>query len=128
MKLRLTDYDDNTFEDTDGSCEVCTWSGMMDHPTYTFTDSDGGDHVVEGWCKKWGHLYAHDVNVTVFAHWLHNAEFKDKVELDDYDYLINERDWDKFLNDILNSASYRSTEAELTESLTWALKGANNAD
>ena len=128
MKLRLAHYDDNTFEDTDGSCEVCTWSGMMDHPTYLFIDSDGGEHVVEGWWKEWGFLYSYDVNVPVFAHWLHDAEFKDEIELDHYDYLVNEHYWDKLLKDILDSASYCPTEAELTKNIAWALKGANNAD
>lgn len=128
MQLRLANYDDNSFEDTDGSCEVCTWSGMMDHPTYTFTDSDGGVHVVEGWWKEWGFLYTYDVNVPVFAHWLHDAEFKELDELSDYDYMTIEKAWNMFLEDILNSAQYCATEQELTRDLGWALKGANNAD
>lgn len=32
MKLRLTDYNDNTYMDTDGSCELCMYTGLLDHP------------------------------------------------------------------------------------------------
>lgn len=28
MKLRLTDYNDNTYPDTDGSCELCMYTGL----------------------------------------------------------------------------------------------------
>lgn len=41
MKLRLTDY---TYMDTDGSCELCMYTGLLDHPEFQFTDSDGGVH------------------------------------------------------------------------------------
>lgn len=36
MKLRLTDFDSNTYMDTDGSCDLCLYTGMLDHPLYTF--------------------------------------------------------------------------------------------
>ena len=29
MKLRLTDYNDNTYMDTDGSCELCMYTGLQ---------------------------------------------------------------------------------------------------
>ena len=32
MKLRLTNFDSNTYEDTNGSCELCMSTGMYDHP------------------------------------------------------------------------------------------------
>lgn len=34
MKLRLTDFDSNTYMDTDGSCELCMYTGMLDHPLW----------------------------------------------------------------------------------------------
>jgi hypothetical protein len=49
MKLRLTDYSDNTYMDTDGSCELCMSLGLLDHPEFQFTDSDGGVHSISGW-------------------------------------------------------------------------------
>lgn len=30
MKLRLTDYSDNTYMDTDGSCDLCMYTGLLD--------------------------------------------------------------------------------------------------
>lgn len=45
MKLRLTDYSDNTYMDT----------GLLDHPEFQFTDSDGGVHDISGWKSDWGH-------------------------------------------------------------------------
>ena len=39
MKLRLADY---TSMDTDGSCDLCMYMGLLDHPEFQFTDSDGG--------------------------------------------------------------------------------------
>ena len=38
MKLRLTDYNDNTYMDTDGSCEVCMYTGLLDHPEFKELD------------------------------------------------------------------------------------------
>lgn len=35
MKLRLTDY---TYMDTDGSCELCMYTGLLDHPEFQFPD------------------------------------------------------------------------------------------
>ena len=42
MKLRLTDYNDNIYMDTDGSCELCMYTGLLDHLEFQFTDSDAG--------------------------------------------------------------------------------------
>ena len=53
MKLRLTNFQPNTYEDTDDSCELCMWAGALDHSDHEFTDSDGGAHVVEGWHSDW---------------------------------------------------------------------------
>lgn len=39
MKLRLTD---NTYMDTDGSCELCMYTGLLDHPEFQFTNTYGG--------------------------------------------------------------------------------------
>ena len=42
MLLRLTGYNDNTYVDTDGSCDLCMYTGLLDHPEFRLTDSDGG--------------------------------------------------------------------------------------
>lgn len=132
MKLRLTGYDDNTYEDTTGSCELCMYTGLMDHPTYEFTDSYGGVHAVEGYYSDPWTLWAYDVNVPVFTHWLHDAEFKEPEDLikedEDYCWLSDERFWDEFLQDVLKAAQWCSNEERLNEELDWALKGENNAD
>lgn len=129
MKLRLTNFDSNTYEDTDGSCELCMWTGMMDHPTYEFTDSYGGVHVIEGWWSEWGFLYSFDVNVPVFTEWLHDAEFKDPKEIIEEDgYLAGECFWEELLTKVLKDAQWCSSMEELNASLDWALKGENNAD
>ena len=131
MKLRLTDYQDSTYEDTDGSCDLCTWTGMMDHPTYEFTDSYGGVHTVDGWYQDWGHMYVYDVNLPVFTTWLHNVEFKEPEEIDElpeYGCLSYIRFWEKFLGDIIRSAEFCSNEEELNEALDWALKGEADDD
>lgn len=125
MKLQLTNFDSNTYEDTDGSCEMCMSTGMYDHPVYTFTDSYGGKHVVEGWWSEWVFLYSYDINVPVFAHWLHTVEFKEPFELSEE---FDKRSWEDYLTKILSSASYNHAEEELNESLEWALKGADNVD
>lgn len=123
MKLRLTDFDSNTYEDTDGSCEYCMTTGMYDHPRYTFTDSYGGKHVVEGWWSEWGFLYSYDVNVPVFAHWLHTAEFKEPIGLsEELDHPSDKDFWEAFLTKVLQNAHYCSNEEELNEELDWALK------
>lgn len=132
MKLRLTNFDSNTYEDTDGSCDMCMYTGMLDHPVYTFVDSFGGEHVVEGWRFNWGHLTTYDVNVPVFSHWLHSVEFKEPIglseEFEEYIGLSDKRFWKSFLTDVLRAAQWCSNGEELNEELDWALKGANNAD
>lgn len=131
MKLRLTDYQDNTYEDTIGSCELCMFTEMLDHPTYEFTDSYGGVHTVEGYYSDPWSLWSYVVNVPVFATWLHNAEFKDLEEVAEYlnaEYYDEARQWEKYLHNIIVSAQYCSTKEELDESLDWALKGENDAD
>nr|DAS94124.1 MAG TPA: hypothetical protein [Caudoviricetes sp.] len=96
MKLRLTDYNDNTYMDTDGSCELCMYTGLLDHPEFQFTDSDGGVHDISGWESDWGHHNVkYNVNVPLFTYWLHE--------------LTNDA--------ILWSASGQSSE----EALSWAL-------
>lgn len=125
MELRLIDFDSNTYMDTDGSCEMCMTAGMYDHPVYTFADSFGGEHVVEGWWSEWGFLYSYDINVPVFSSWLHSVEFKEPFgKPEEFD----KRLWEEYLTKILSSASYSHTEEELSENLYWALKGANDAD
>lgn len=102
MKLRLTDYNDNAYEDT---------------------DSDGGVHDISGWESDWGHLsIKYNVNVPLFTYWLHDAEFKELDELAKEARLhgleANETDpWDTALDAILWSASGQSSE----EGLSWAL-------
>ncbi len=131
MKLRLTNFDSNVYEDTDGSCELCMWTGMMDHPTYEFTDSYGGVHTVDGWYSDWGHMNVYDVNVPVFTTWLHTVEFKELEEVVEYlsaEYCDKARQWEKYFYNILVSAEYCSNEQQLNKSLGWALKGVNNVD
>lgn len=82
MKLRLTDFQTNTKETVDGSCEKCMTTGTLDHPTYEFTDSHGGVHVIEGWYYDYGHhTTKYDINVPVFTTWLHTVEFKEPSEV-----------------------------------------------
>lgn len=132
MKLQITNYQDNTYEDTTGSCELCMYTGLMDHPTYEFTDSYGGVHTVEGYYSDPWSLWSYYVNVPVFTTWLHDAEFKEPEELieEDRDYylLSDGRFWDEFLHNIIVGAEYCSTPEEFNEALDWALKGEINAD
>lgn len=129
MKLRLTDFDSNTYEDVTGTCELCEFEGMMDHPIYTFTDSLGGVHAVDGWYSSWGDITSYSVNVPVFAHWLHTVEFKEPVGLsEELKHPSDERFWDEFLTRVLQNAQWCSNEEELNEALDWALKGETNAD
>lgn len=127
MKLRLTDYNDNTYEDTDGSCELCMYTGLLDHPEFQFTDSDGGVHDISGWESYWGHYdIKYNVNVPLFTYWLHDAEFKELNELEQEARLhspeANETDpWDTALDAILRSASGQSSEEDLDKALSWAL-------
>ena len=132
MKLRLTNFDSNTYEDTDGSCDMCMYTGMLDHPLYTFTTSYGESYTIEGWWSDWGHLMTIDINLPVFTSWLHDVEFKEPKELievnEDYTYLEGELFWEVFLLDILRGAQWCRTMEELNEDLRWALKGVNNAN
>lgn len=120
MKLRLTDYNDNTYMDTDGSCELCMYTGLLDHPEFQFTDSDGGVHDIRGWESDWGHHNVkYNVNVPLFTYWLHDAEFKELDELAKEPRLhgLGSNPWDTALSAILWSASGQSSE----EDLSWAL-------
>lgn len=127
MKLRLTDYNDNTYMDTDGSCDLCMYTGLLDHPEFQFTDSDGGVHDISGWESDWGHLeIKYNVNVPLFTYWLHDAEFKELDELAKEARLhslgANETDpWGTALDAILWCASDRSSEEDLDNALSWAL-------
>lgn len=120
MKLRLTDYNDNTYMDTDGSCELCMYTGLLDHPEFQFTDSDGGVHDISGWESDWGHLdIKYNVNVPLSTYWLHDAELDELAkEARLHGLEANETDpWDTALDAILWSASGQSSE----EDLSWAL-------
>lgn len=127
MKLRLTDYNDNTYMDTDGTCELCMFIGLLDHPEFQFTDSDGGVHDISGWASDWGyHNVKYNVNVPLFTHWLHGVEFKELDELADEARLhgleVDKADlWQTALDAILWCASDQSTEEELNKVLSWAL-------
>lgn len=125
MKLRLTDFQSNTYEDTDGSCELCMWTGMLDHPTYEFTDSNGGAHIVDGWYSDWGHHTTIDINVPVFTTWLHGVEFKEISAVAEYlgiDHLAGDRLWEEYLRQVIDSAAYCSDKDELNDNLAWALQ------
>ena len=128
MKLRLTDFQSNTYEDTDGSCDMCMYTGMLDHPTCEFADSNGGVHVVGGWYSDWGHHTTIDINVPVFTHWLHGVEFKEIHTVAEQLYigpLSGERLWEEYLRQVLDSAAYCSDEQELNDNLAWALLDAS---
>ena len=124
MKLRLTDY---TYMDTDGSCELCMFTGLLDHPEFQFTDSDGGVHDISGWESDCWHLdIKYNVNVPLFTYWLHDAEFKELDELAQEARLHgleeDETDpWYTVLDAILWSASGQSSEEDLDKALSWAL-------
>lgn len=125
MKLRLTGYDDNTYEDTTGSCELCMSTGMMDHPTYEFTDSYGGVHTVNGYYSDPWSLWSYDLNLPVFTTWLHDAEFKELEEVVEYlsaNYCDEKRQWEKYIHNIIVGAEFCRNDEELNESLDWALK------
>lgn len=132
MKLRLTNFDTNTYEDTDGSCDMCMYTGMLDHPLYTFTSSYGESYTIEGWWSDWGHLTTIDVNLPIFTTWLHDAEFKEPTEIieedEDFAHLPGDRFWEEFLMAVLKDAQYCSNEEQLNESLDWALKRFNNVN
>ena len=127
MKLRLTDYSDNTYMDTDGSCELCMYTGLLDHPEFQFTDSDGGVHSIIGWQSDWGqYIVKYSVNVPLFTYWLHDAEFKEldelAIEARLHGIWSDETDpWDTALDAILWSASDQSSEEDLDKALSWAL-------
>ena len=127
MKLQLTDYSDNTYMDTDGSCDMCMYTGLLDHPEFQFTDSDGGVHSIRGWESYWGHYNdKYSVNVPLFTYWLHDAEFKELDELAQEARLHgleeDETDlWYTVLDAILWRASYQTSEEELNKALSWAL-------
>lgn len=125
MKLRLTDFKSNTYEDTTGTCEDCSYTGMLDHPTYEFTDSDGGVHTVDGWFSSWGDLITLDIKLPMFTGWLHNVEFKGPETVADYigcsAFSSDDRLWEEYLFNILESAAYCDTEQELNDNLAWAL-------
>lgn len=123
MKLRLTNFDSNTYEDTDGSCDMCMYTGMLDHPEYTFTTSFGESYTIEGWWSEWGHLTTIDINLPVFTNWLHEAEFKEPIRLsEEYPGLSDNRFWETFLTDVLWCAEFCSDKKELNARLDWALK------
>ncbi len=129
MKLSLINFDSNTYMDTDGSCEICMSVGMYDHPIYTFADSHGGVHVVDGWWSEWGFLYSYDINVPVFSTWLHDVEFKELFGLsEELEHPSDNLFWEGFLTRVLQDAQYCSTPEELNEKLYWALKGEDDAD
>lgn len=127
MKLRLTGYSDNTYMDTDGSCELCMYTGLLDHPEFQFTDSDGGVHDISGWESDWGHYSVkYNVSVPLFTYWLHDAEFKELDELAEEARLrglgVNETDpWGTALDAILWCASDKGSEEDLDKALSWAL-------
>ena len=98
------------------------YTGILDHPLYTFTDSYGGEHVVEGWFSHWGHLSTVDINLPLFTTWLHEVTFKEPEELADYvsTELYGEF-WEKYLRRLLLEAQWCSTKEQLNEALSWAL-------
>ena len=104
MKLRLTNFDANVYEDTDGSCDTCVY------PLYTFTSSYGESYTIKGWWSDWGHLTTIDINLPVFTTWLHDAEFKEPTEIieedddDDFPRLPGVCFWEEFLLAVLKDA------------------------
>ena len=106
MKLQLTDYNDNTYKDTDGSCELCMYTGLLDHPEFQFTDSDGGVHDISGWGAS-----QHQVQRECATGCTTQSSRRHGLG-------ENETNpWDTALGAILWSASGQSSE----EDLSWAL-------
>ena len=57
------------------------YTGLLDHPAFQFTDSDGGVHNISGWESDLGHYNVkYSVNVPLFTYWLHDAEL-DEAQL-----------------------------------------------
>ena len=104
---------------------------MLDHPTYGFTTSHGDKHTVDGWYSDCGHHTTIDINVPVFATWLHKAEFKEVDAVAEelgIDHLANDRLWEEYLRQIIDSASYCSDEDSLNDNLAWALLDASTVN
>ena len=99
------------------------YTGLLDHPEFQFTDSDGGVHDISGW----EHLnIKYNVNVPLSTYWLHDAEFKELDELAQEARLrgleTNETDpWGTALDAILWSASDQRSEEDPDKALSWAL-------
>ena len=101
------------------------YTGMLDHPTYEFTTNHGDKHTIDGWFSSWGDHIVLDINLPVFAHWLHKVELKRPKDVADqlFDEYAPHRDlWDEYLWCILDSASNCDTEQELNDNLAWVLQ------
>lgn len=90
---------------------------MLDHPTYEFTDSHGGVHVIEGWYYDYGHhTTKYDINVPVFTTWLHDVEFKEPSDV--AEELVRDDDDDSKPSDSLWAESLNPTIKATVEQLT----------
>lgn len=75
--------------------------------------------------------FALDVHLPLFTHWLHGAEFKrpkDVAELSNIDGLSDERLWEEYLFQVLESAAHCDTEQKLNKNLAWALLGSQSTN
>lgn len=135
MRLRLTDFQSNTREGVEGTCELRMRTVMLNYPTYTFADSGGGVHVVEGWYSDWGDHIVIDVNLPVFTHWLHSVEFKqpkgvaEEPVRDDDDDTLQEASLDPAVEAIVeqimgDDVDEKSNDRLWAESLDTAIKAA----
>lgn len=109
---------------------------MLDHPTYEFTDSHGGVHVIEDWYYDYGHhTTKYDINVPVFTTWLHDVEFKEPSEVaeelvrDDDDDTLREASLDPAVEGIIeqimgDDVDEKSNDRLWAESLDTAIKAA----
>ena len=96
-------------------------TGLLDHPEFQFTDTDGGVHSISGWESDYSVKY--NVNVPLFTYWLHDAEFKELAqEARLHSLEEDETDpWYTVLDAILWRASYQASEEKLNKALLWAL-------
>ena len=92
------------------------YTGLLDHPEFWFTDSDGGVHDISGWeSDRDLHSVKYNVNVPLLTYWLRDAEFKELDEADETD------PWYTVLDAILWCASDQTSKEAPNEALSWAL-------
>ena len=109
MKLKLVDVENNTYQTTFGTCDLCLSTGTASEDTYVFRAlaDDGYAEIVEveAFFWSWGDLFTVDVdNQILFAEWFNAQEF----EVDSTDQL--HYSWLDDIVDQYHNAQYSSLE------------------